>query len=136
MRHVHVGCLNRWRSLSHNPRSYYQCDSCQYSYNLERTRLANFCHSYKVNRTPWWLGLVLHLDLALCSPLALLILLPLHGIEYGGGGEEEDGRGKKGRKGGGRHNPLCRGAMKCVRAGLCGCVGACVCVAGTRGSDG
>ena len=48
MRYVHVGCLNRWRSLSNNPRSYYQCDSCNYKYNLQRTAFANYCHSYKV----------------------------------------------------------------------------------------
>lgn len=39
---VHVECLNHWRNMSRNPRSYYGCDQCGYQYNLERTRAAAF----------------------------------------------------------------------------------------------
>ncbi|EKX54165.1 hypothetical protein GUITHDRAFT_100414 [Guillardia theta CCMP2712] len=48
MRYVHVACLNRWRAVSNNPQSYYQCDSCRYKYNLRRTAFAEYCNSYKV----------------------------------------------------------------------------------------
>ena len=39
---VHVECLNEWRNLSRNPRSFYGCDQCGYQYNLERTRAARY----------------------------------------------------------------------------------------------
>ena len=39
---VHVDCLNEWRSMSRNPRSFYGCDQCGYQYNLERTRAARY----------------------------------------------------------------------------------------------
>jgi len=49
MRFVHVGCLNRWRALSVNPRSYFQCDACQHQYRIERTKWASMCQSYRVH---------------------------------------------------------------------------------------
>ena len=42
MRFVHVECLNNWRNMSRNPRSFYGCDQCGYQYNLERTRVAKW----------------------------------------------------------------------------------------------
>lgn len=39
---IHVDCLNQWRNMSRNPRSYYGCEQCGYQYNLERTRAAVF----------------------------------------------------------------------------------------------
>ena len=40
MKHVHVECLNRWRRVSTNPRSYFTCDACGYAYNISRTAWA------------------------------------------------------------------------------------------------
>jgi len=39
---VHRKCLDRWRTLSTNPRSYFSCDQCKYTYNLERTDYAKW----------------------------------------------------------------------------------------------
>ena len=39
---VHRKCLDRWRTLSSNPRSYFTCDQCGYDYNLERTEYAKW----------------------------------------------------------------------------------------------
>jgi len=39
---VHRKCLDRWRTLSSNPRSYFSCDQCKYDYNLERTEYAKW----------------------------------------------------------------------------------------------
>ena len=47
--HTIRACPNRWRAMSANPRSYYQCDACQYQYNLQRTAFATYCHSYRVH---------------------------------------------------------------------------------------
>ena len=30
MRYVHVHCLNEWRTMSVNSRSFYECDQCRY----------------------------------------------------------------------------------------------------------
>ena len=38
MKYIHVGCLNQWRALAPRERSYYQCDQCQYQYNVERAK--------------------------------------------------------------------------------------------------
>ena len=43
VRFVHVGCLNRWRALSANPRSYFQCDACRFQYRIQRTCWAALC---------------------------------------------------------------------------------------------
>ena len=50
MRYVHVSCLNGWRSSSSNPRSYYQCDQCEYKYSLQRTRAAAWLESRSLVR--------------------------------------------------------------------------------------
>ena len=50
MRYVHVSCLNDWRSSSSNPRSYYQCDQCEYKYSLQRTRAAAWLESRSLVR--------------------------------------------------------------------------------------
>jgi hypothetical protein len=42
VRWVHVRCLNNWRTMSANPRAFYQCNQCGYEYNLERTRAAKW----------------------------------------------------------------------------------------------
>jgi len=42
VRWVHVHCLNNWRTMSANPRAFYQCNQCGYEYNLERTRAAKW----------------------------------------------------------------------------------------------
>ena len=34
--------MDRWRTLSSNPRSYFSCDQCKYDYNLERTEYAKW----------------------------------------------------------------------------------------------
>lgn len=38
---VHVSCLNAWRNMSANQRSYFQCDQCGYRYNVERAQWAS-----------------------------------------------------------------------------------------------
>jgi len=45
MRYVHLHCLNEWRTMSANSRSYYQCDQCGYRYNLMRTEWAKLLES-------------------------------------------------------------------------------------------
>lgn len=37
---MHRECLERWRSISSNQRSYYRCDQCHYEYNMARIRAA------------------------------------------------------------------------------------------------
>jgi hypothetical protein len=34
--HVHVDCLDRWRTQSTNPRSFYRCEQCRFEYKLNR----------------------------------------------------------------------------------------------------
>ena len=34
---VHRACLNRWRSMNHNPRAFTHCSECQFEYRLELT---------------------------------------------------------------------------------------------------
>ena len=36
MKYIHIGCLNTWRAMAPNDRSYYRCDQCQYLYNVHR----------------------------------------------------------------------------------------------------
>ena len=45
MRFVHTSCLDDWRSQSANPRSFYQCDQCNYQYNVQRTKWAAILES-------------------------------------------------------------------------------------------
>jgi len=45
MRYVHVACLNEWRTMSANSRSFHQCDQCGYRYNLMRTEWASYLES-------------------------------------------------------------------------------------------
>ena len=33
---VHRSCLNRWRSMNHNPIAFTHCTECQFEYKLER----------------------------------------------------------------------------------------------------
>eukprot|EP01084_Bolivina_argentea_P176220 304996_1 len=41
MKWIHVKCLNEWRAVAPNARSYYRCDQCQYEYNLRRAEWAD-----------------------------------------------------------------------------------------------
>ena len=50
MRYVHPECLNEWRSQSANPRSFYQCDQCNYKYNIERTKWAGLLEDERLVR--------------------------------------------------------------------------------------
>ena len=50
MQYVHVHCLNEWRNQSANPRSFYECDQCNYKYNLERTKYAAYLEDARVVR--------------------------------------------------------------------------------------
>ena len=50
MRFVHARCLTEWRTASSNPRSFYQCDSCQYRYNIARTKWAAILESAPLAR--------------------------------------------------------------------------------------
>eukprot|EP00966_Prymnesium_polylepis_P192414 4459866-Prymnesium_polylepis.3 len=40
MKYVHVHCLNAWRAASVNPKSFYTCEQCGYSYRTQRTKIA------------------------------------------------------------------------------------------------
>lgn len=42
---VHVNCLNEWRTQSANPRSFYTCEQCGYSYRTQRTAAADALQS-------------------------------------------------------------------------------------------
>lgn len=61
MRWVHPRCLNEWRAMSVNARSFYTCEQCGYRYRTERTWLADVLQS---ERTVWPLS------------FAMLALLP------------------------------------------------------------
>eukprot|EP01084_Bolivina_argentea_P130761 230847_1 len=41
MKWIHLKCLNEWRAVAPNARSYYRCDQCQYEYNLRRAYWAD-----------------------------------------------------------------------------------------------
>ena len=41
MKWIHVRCLNEWRAVAPNNRSYYRCDQCQFEYNLRRAQWAD-----------------------------------------------------------------------------------------------
>ena len=71
MRYVHVACLNEWRVASANPRSFFQCEQCNYQYNVERTRWASILESDRVVRS---LAAAL---LVAAIVLAAIILAPL-----------------------------------------------------------
>ena len=62
MRFVHTECLQQWRSMAANPRSFYTCDNCLFRYSFRRTSVAQVLRSV----------LVLHL---ITSLLLLLLLL-------------------------------------------------------------
>ena len=42
MKWIHVKCLNQWRAVAPNARSYYRCDQCGYEYNLRRAEWADY----------------------------------------------------------------------------------------------
>jgi len=42
MKWIHVQCLNEWRAVAPNARSYYRCDQCHYEYNLRRAEWARY----------------------------------------------------------------------------------------------
>ena len=71
MRYVHVSCLNEWRAQSANPRSFVQCDQCQYQYNVQRAEWAALLESKRVVRAA---AAVL---LLAATALGMLLLAPL-----------------------------------------------------------
>ena len=73
MRFVHVECLNNWRNMSRNPRSFYGCDQCGYQYNLERTRAAQWLEREELATFFAVLGII-----ALTVVVALLCRLASH----------------------------------------------------------
>lgn len=40
IRFVHAHCLEKWRTSSPNPKSYWECDQCKYKYSYRRTFMA------------------------------------------------------------------------------------------------
>ena len=40
MRFVHVECLQQWRSMAANPRSFFRCDNCLFEYRFGRAFVA------------------------------------------------------------------------------------------------
>ncbi|KAF8468849.1 hypothetical protein BDZ91DRAFT_655826 [Kalaharituber pfeilii] len=44
-KYVHEQCLNSWRTLSANSRSYYECNTCGYKYKLRRLKFGNWIGS-------------------------------------------------------------------------------------------
>jgi len=48
MAYVHVKCLNQWRCASSNPRSFFTCDQCGYSYRTRRTAVAAYLQSERL----------------------------------------------------------------------------------------
>ncbi|ORX82847.1 hypothetical protein K493DRAFT_320371, partial [Basidiobolus meristosporus CBS 931.73] len=40
MKYVHLECLNSWRLASGGGKSFFECDSCHYKYNFQRTAMA------------------------------------------------------------------------------------------------
>jgi len=37
MKYVHSHCLEKWRTTSSNPKSFFQCDQCKFKYHFRRT---------------------------------------------------------------------------------------------------
>ena len=75
MQYVHVHCLNEWRTQSANPRSFYECDQCNYKYNLERTKYAAYLEDARVVRG--------------AAALLMLTALVLGAVVLGGLGAEQ-----------------------------------------------
>lgn len=71
MHYVHVACLNDWRTQSANPRSFYACDQCGYSYNVQRTKWAGYLESKQLHNAAACLLLVAATALStlVCAPL-------------------------------------------------------------------
>ncbi|KAF9944351.1 hypothetical protein BGZ65_012194, partial [Modicella reniformis] len=51
-RHIHLGCLQRWREMAPKRESYYRCDTCHYDYLIVRPRIA------KILGLPWFLHII------------------------------------------------------------------------------
>ena len=79
MRFVHVTCLNEWRTMSANHRSFYQCDQCGYRYNLMRTEWASYLESSTTATVTATVTFVA--TLALCSVLFSVIAGGWLGLE-------------------------------------------------------
>jgi len=45
MAFIHVGCLQRWRTTSPSPKSFYRCDQCGYRYKLRRAKIAGLAEN-------------------------------------------------------------------------------------------
>ena len=44
-KYVHEGCLNQWRIISANSKSYYECNTCGYKYKFRRLALSRWVGS-------------------------------------------------------------------------------------------
>lgn len=53
---VHAHCLEKWRTTSDNPQSYYRCEQCMYYYSYTRTSISKVLHN------PWtvWILSILY----------------------------------------------------------------------------
>jgi len=45
IKYVHIDCLDRWRKVSQNSKSYFQCENCHYKYNFQRTTISKYLKS-------------------------------------------------------------------------------------------
>eukprot|EP00966_Prymnesium_polylepis_P160215 3704075-Prymnesium_polylepis.1 len=68
MKFVHVSCLNEWRAASVNPRSFYTCDQCGYSYRTQRSRVAEMLQSDRFVWLGSWILVVLMIVAASMAP--------------------------------------------------------------------
>ncbi|KAF8414893.1 hypothetical protein BGX38DRAFT_1251571 [Terfezia claveryi] len=44
-KYVHEGCLNQWRIISANSKSYYECNTCRYKYKFRRLAISRWVDS-------------------------------------------------------------------------------------------
>ena len=44
-KYVHEGCLNQWRIISANSKSYYECNTCGYKYKFRRLAISRWVGS-------------------------------------------------------------------------------------------
>jgi len=65
---VHPQCLNEWRAVSANARSFFRCDQCGYEYRVRRTRVAEALQREQV---VWAVAVALFGALVLVGALVL-----------------------------------------------------------------
>jgi hypothetical protein len=69
IRHVHVGCIQRWRGTGRNKKAFMECSQCGFRYRLRRTRILGLASSKP---------LLVVTSVALFLTLALLVGSILH----------------------------------------------------------